>query len=782
MVTEGNNAVTATVPYATPSLEITFDRDEVFVSESVTVTFTFETGISQFGFDDIDIFNATVDQFIPVSNREFQLVLVAPTTGSGNIEVVVNANVVEPGNTRSEGIVPFGYPSAEITFSATEVFISDEVLVTFTFQTDISEFVKADIGITGGELGVLTPVSARVYTIIWVMPDAVSSGESETLTISLAENVVSPGNPEASEDLTFRFSDDVPIIDIVDEQFLVIDADYSMTFNIQNSPTTVTVGGLYKGQFDYDWDSDNGECTIEGHPELLIFGEVWTVTATKGRYTRTRKIIWNVVPAAPVISEPGIIEVVKGVDFRHSIGIRNKANLIDVRGLLVGADFEPSDPGVDIVGNIDRDLEFTVSEGPFDVFAQNGGGSDEKTGILRLSDAGPPSAPRLTSATGGNRQVTLAFEEPISDGNRRITSYEYRSKTTGNYGAWVSTGSTNLSHVVSNLAIGTEFTFQVAARNSLGLSPPSNEISATTNSISAPGPPTSVRATGALRSVTVSWSPPTNDGGSSITAYGGRIRRTGGSFGNDHGFSASSRSARFTGLSPGNSYTGELWAVNSVGSSTTVDFSATTSSIALPGAPSIFGVSSTASSISFSWSTPSSGGGTINGYEYRVSASPTGGRWVFTNSRSATVTGLASSTRQYIYVRARNQAGWGSAGSSSGSTQTSLFPPGPPRFLDVSWSNRGFNVYYGTASWSPPSNNGGASITQYRYSHNFAATSIPGPNFTRWEYVTGTGGFLGNPPNPGFFPYPFGGWCHLRVQARNSAGWGSIATYSEQVT
>lgn len=521
VVLEGNNAVSVTVPYATPSLEITFDRDEVFVSESVTVTFTFETDISQFGFDDIDIFNATVDQFIPVSDSEFQLVLVAPEMGFGIIGVSVNPNVVEPGNTQAEASVSYGYPSVDISFSATEVFISDEVTVTFTFQTDISEFEKADIGITGGTLGELTPVSAKVYTIIWIMPEAVPSGESETLTISLAQNVISPGNAEASEDLTYRFSNDVPIIDIVDEQFLVIDADYSMTFNIQNSPTTVTVGGLYKGQFDYDWDSDNGECTIDGHPELLIFGEVWTVTATKGRYTRTRKIIWNVVPAAPVISEPGIITVVKGVDFRYSIGIRNKANLIDVRGLLVGADFEPSDPGVDIVGNIDRDLEFTVSDAPFDVFAQNGGGSDEKTGILRLSNFGPPSAPRLTSVTGGSRQATLVWEEPISDGNRRITSYEYRFKTTGNYGAWVSTGSTSLSHVVSSLAVGTEYTFQVAGRNSEGLSPPSNEISASTATQTAPGPVRnlSVRSLG-RSSITYSWSAPTDDGDSPILGYG----------------------------------------------------------------------------------------------------------------------------------------------------------------------------------------------------------------------------------------------------------------------
>ena len=666
VVPEGNNAVSVSVPYATPSLEITFDREEVFVSESVTATLTFETDITGLDFDEISILNATVDQFIPVSNSVFQLVLIAPETGTGNIEVVVNADAVEPGNLRGEGIIPYGYPSVDIGFSATEVFIADEVTVTFTFQTDISEFEKGDIQVTGGTLGELTPVSAKVYTIIWVMPDAVSSGESETLTISLAENAVSPGNPATSEDLTFRFSDDVPIIDIVDEQFLVIDTDYSMTFNVQNEPTTVTVEGLYKGQFDYDWDSDNGECTIEGHPEILIFGEIWTVTATKGRYTRIRRIIWNVVPAAPVISEPGIITIVKGVDFRHSIGIRNKANLVDVRGLLVGADFEQSDPGVDIVGNIDRDLEFTVSDAPFDVFAQNGGGSDEKSGILRLSDFGPPSAPRKLTASGGNRQVTLNWEVPLSDGNRRITGYEYRFKTTGNYGAWVSTGSTSLSYVVPNLAIGTEYTFQTAARNSQGLSPPSNEVVVSTATQTVPGEVRSLSATSlGNSSIRVSWSAPLDDGGSAITGYVYRYRRAGFNYQNTYTTirgGASTNSFTIGRLSAGTTYYFEVLAVNNIGNGAAAsEVSATTTAIRPPSrVRSVTARAASATSITLSWSVPSDNGNSpIIDYQYRIAFQ--GGTWGAWNSlglrTSITISSLLPSTGYAFDMRARNAAG-----------------------------------------------------------------------------------------------------------------------------
>ena len=788
IVPEGNNAVTANVDYGTPLLEITFDRDEVFVSESVTVTFTFETSISEFDFTDISFANATVEDFVVVSDSEFQLILIAPETGTGNIEVVVNENSVEPGNNRAEGIIPYGYPTADITFSATEVFISDEVVVTFTFQTDISEFAKADIGITGGILGELTPVSARVYTIIWVMPEAVSSGESETLTISLAENVVSPGNSPTSEDLTFRFSNDVPIIDIVDEQFLVIDADYSITFNIQNGPTTVTVEGLYKGMFDYDWDSDNGECTIEGHPELLIFGEIWTVTATKGRYTRTRKIIWNVVPAAPVIAEPGIIEVVKGVDFRHSISIRNKANLIDVRGLLVGADFEASDPGVDIVGNIDRDLEFTVSDAPFDVFAQNGGGSDEKTGILRLSDFGPPSAPRNLTASGGNKQVTLNFEEPLSDGNRRITGYAYRSKTAGNYGAWINTGSTSLSHVVSNLAIGTEYTFQVAARNSEGLSPPSNEITVTTDVATVPGPVRNLRATSlGNSSIRISWDAPTDDGNSDITGYRVRRKVLGGNYPNNYGlFIGTTHIIR--NLDSGTTYTFEILAENAIGYGEPSEASATTTSIRVPGRVRARSARATStSSVSLSWSAPlDNGNSRITGYEYNVALQ--GGSWGSWRSAglrtSVTVSGLIPGTGYAFDLRARNAAGAGNSLLTAlfATTHAAVTRPGPPTFLHVSWALQAGSTYHGTASWGAPFNNGGASITQYRYSHNLAISSTPGPNFSQWQYTTGTRGVLGNPPNVGPFPYVLGTWCHLRVQARNSAGWSLSGTLAVPVT
>ena len=668
VVAQGNNAVTAEVLYAVPTLEITFDKEEVFVSETVVVTFTFETGISGFDFSDIAIANAEVERFIPVSDSEYQLVLVAPTTGSGNIELVVRENSVEPGNLRTEAIVPYGYPSAEITFSATEVFISDEVVVTFTFQADISEFEKADIQVTGGELGELTPVSARVYTIIWVMPEAVSSGDSETLTISLAENVVSPGNAEVSEDLTFEFSDDVPIIDIVDEQTLIVNTDYSMTFNVENSPTTVTVGGLYKGQFDYDWDSSTGECTIDGHPKLLIFGEVWIVTATKGRYTRTRRIIWNVVPAAPVIQEPGIIEVVKGLDFRHTIPIRNNPSQIDVRGLLVGVDFEKSDPGVDIFGNVDTDSEFTVSDAAFDVFAGNGGGDDEKRGILRLSDVGPPSAPRLTGASGGNRRVTLTLEAPISDGNRSITTYAYRYKTTGNYNAWVNTGNTNLSFDVTGLAIGTEYTFQAAARNSEGLSPPSNELTASTDSIGVPGRATSLRVSASGQTViNASWRAPTNDGGSAITGYRSAIRVLGGSYGSYRTSTATSR--RFTGLSRGTTYYVQVEAGNVAGFGDSVEGSATTVSATVPFAPTgLRATSGGTDRINLSWNAPSDGGSRITHYVYIFGPVPGFyGSYISTGSTrtSHTVTGLPVDTEHAFKVAAVNGVGQGPDSSTA---------------------------------------------------------------------------------------------------------------------
>jgi hypothetical protein len=90
-----------------------------------------------------------------------------------------------------------------------------------------------------------------------------------------------------------------------------------------------------------------------------------------------------------------------------------------------------------------------------------------------------PGAPTLTSATGGNGSVALAWSPPASDGGSQVTNYEvWRGTTSGTEVLLITvpSGTTYTDPTVTN---GQPYFYQVAAVNSVGSGPRSNELSAT---------------------------------------------------------------------------------------------------------------------------------------------------------------------------------------------------------------------------------------------------------------------------------------------------------------
>ncbi len=88
-----------------------------------------------------------------------------------------------------------------------------------------------------------------------------------------------------------------------------------------------------------------------------------------------------------------------------------------------------------------------------------------------------PSAPRNLEAVGGDEQVTLSWEAPEDDGGFAITDYEYLISGTG--GGWISTGSTETSHTVTELTNGRVYLFQVRAVSGAGAGNSSNRVEVT---------------------------------------------------------------------------------------------------------------------------------------------------------------------------------------------------------------------------------------------------------------------------------------------------------------
>ena len=92
----------------------------------------------------------------------------------------------------------FKSSQATLTLSTTDTDIreGEAVDIDIASDIDISDFVASDITVTGGTRGALTENSASSYTL------RVTAGSAGTLTVSIAEDAVTPGNAVASEDFT----------------------------------------------------------------------------------------------------------------------------------------------------------------------------------------------------------------------------------------------------------------------------------------------------------------------------------------------------------------------------------------------------------------------------------------------------------------------------------------------------------------------------------------------------------------------------------------------------
>ncbi|MCA1713172.1 MAG: fibronectin type III domain-containing protein [Actinobacteria bacterium] len=92
-----------------------------------------------------------------------------------------------------------------------------------------------------------------------------------------------------------------------------------------------------------------------------------------------------------------------------------------------------------------------------------------------------PSAPQgLTAKSAGKGGISLAWSAPASDGGSAVTSYTvYRRTSSTTAQAVAQVPASTLSYKDSNVTSGTAYTYYVTAANSVGVSPPSNEATAT---------------------------------------------------------------------------------------------------------------------------------------------------------------------------------------------------------------------------------------------------------------------------------------------------------------
>ncbi|CAN5451747.1 hypothetical protein BH11PSE11_BH11PSE11_02650 [soil metagenome] len=170
-----------------------------------------------------------------------------------------------------------------------------------------------------------------------------------------------------------------------------------------------------------------------------------------------------------------------------------------------------------------------------------------------------PGAPIIGTATGGNAQATVTFSAPGNNGGTAITGYTVTSSPAG--GSDSNAGSTGLSHVITGLVNGTNYTFTVKATNAIG----TGAASLASNSVTpatVPGAPVIGTATAGNTQATVTFTAPSSNGGNAITGYTVTSNPAGGTDSNAGG---TGLSHLITGLVNGTSYTFTVRATNAKG-------------------------------------------------------------------------------------------------------------------------------------------------------------------------------------------------------------------------
>jgi len=321
------------------------------------------------------------------------------------------------------------------------------------------------------------------------------------------------------------------------------------------------------------------------------------------------------------------------------------------------------------------------------VRALNDHGEGNASASATVTPSTVPDAPIALTAVPGDGQVALSWTAPTYDGSNAITGYAIIVDGSTKP---INTPTTATTFTVTGLTNGTSYTFQVAAINANGSGGGSDPATATPSTV--PGAPTSLTATAGNGQVALSWTAPSDNGGSAITGYTVTINGT------PTPIVGTATTYTVTGLTNGTTYTFVVAATNTNGTGANSNsVSATPGTV--PDAPT--GLTATAGNgqVVLSWTAPASDGGNpITDYAIVINGSATP---ISTGSTatSYTATGLTNGTSYSFQVVAIN-----AIGSSAASTAATATPIGPVLITTTTLPNATTTVAYNagfTSSGSP---------------------------------------------------------------------------------
>ncbi len=353
-----------------------------------------------------------------------------------------------------------------------------------------------------------------------------------------------------------------------------------------------------------------------------------------------------------------------------------------------------------------------------------------------------PAAPAELEAEVGNSQVelrwTAAGADTAASGFLPMLRYEYRQKTgAGDYAPWtfvIGSGTDTAGHIVTGLANGTSYQFQLRAVNANGAGAAAETAPVTV--ATTPGRPRSLRAVPGNQSARLFWTA-SSDGGSPITSWQFRQATGSGAIADSVAWvtipnsSARTTSYAVVGLDNGNvRYRFEVRAVNAVGPGAAAATEAVDPG-QVPARPTNVVASfkdGAADTVTLRWRTPRDRGSPIIGYQYSQRAG--NGRyspWQDIADSGATTTShdvsdLIAGTAYQFRVRAVNAVGGGLPSVATKAIYPGTFPAAPREFALTNTYNASQGTRQVNLQWSP-GHDGGSPVVKWEY--KFTTTADP---------------------------------------------------------
>lgn len=294
-----------------------------------------------------------------------------------------------------------------------------------------------------------------------------------------------------------------------------------------------------------------------------------------------------------------------------------------------------------------------------------------KTAVVTLL---APGVPTSLSATAASSTSATASWAQGTGGDPDSYELQYRAGS----GSWTQvTGINGTSHSLTNLTAETAYEVQVRARNATAVSAWSSSASFTTPAapitVEAPGDPANVSAGSATStSLTATWTAPASGG--AVETYQVRYRPgSSGSWTEISGLTGTSHT--ISGLNASTEYQIEVQAVNSTGSSSWVQTTATTTAapqnLLPPGPVTALSATSQPAAVLLEWNAPSDTGSTDPATGYRVRQRLGNQPWSnprTTQQTTLRISGLNESQTYTFEVVAMNAAGSSAAATVTATT------------------------------------------------------------------------------------------------------------------